>query len=104
MSNVSTRHFGVDAARRVLERTARAIRAHCEDLREDRERRLGRRAGADVEARRAGDPVDGLLWHAGLEQPLAPPGLVAAGGGRAPPETPPPRRAPAGRDVQPRPL
>jgi len=62
-----------------LERTAGAVGASRQDLREDRERRLGRRDRADVEAARAGDPLERVLGNARLQQPLAASLLVAAG-------------------------
>ena len=52
-----------------------AAGADGEDLREDRQRGLGRRDGADVEAARPLDAVERLLRDAGLEQALTPPRL-----------------------------
>ena len=65
----------MDAVGALAERAAVAPCAHRQDLREDRDRRLGRRLGADVEAYRAMDAVDGAFVEAELEQRLAPPGL-----------------------------
>src|SRR2546423_1162152 len=100
MSNVSTCHFYVDAARRLLQRPSRAARTHCQDLGEDRERRLGRGVGADVEACWARDPIELLLRHARLEQPLATARLVAAGAERAHVERLARERPAEGRDVE----
>src|SRR5205823_1180621 len=50
--------FSVDAVQRFLEPSAGASRAHREDLREHRERRLGRRVRADVETGGPGDAVE----------------------------------------------
>ena len=63
------RHLDVDPLLRVAQRAAAAAGADCEDLGQDRERRLLLRVGADVEAARAHDPRELLLRHAGLEQP-----------------------------------
>src|SRR5919197_5857620 len=79
----SARDLGVDPSRRLLQRAAYTACAHGQDLRQDRQGRLRRAVGADVETRRAGDPVDRLFRHARLEQPLAPPRLVAARAERA---------------------
>src|SRR3990172_4565311 len=51
-------HLDVDALLRVLEEAAVALRAHREDLGEDRERGLVLRVRADVEAARAHDPIE----------------------------------------------
>ncbi len=77
------RHLDVDALLRLAQRAARTLGAHGEDLREDRERRLRLRVGADVEAARALDPGELLLADARLEQPLAAALLVAPRAERA---------------------
>src|SRR5439155_24813212 len=74
---------GVDAALAVAQRAALAACPNREDLGQDRERGLARRVGADVEAARAGDPLQRLLGDAGLEQALAAALLVAARAERA---------------------
>src|SRR5437763_1897658 len=60
--------LGVDARLDLLEPTALAPRANGEDLREHRERRLGRRVRPDVEPCRPGDPLEVVLVDAALEQ------------------------------------
>src|SRR3954451_5881906 len=64
--------LGVDALCRLAGRAAAAACAHCQDLREDRERRLGRRVRAEVEAGRAVHALQRILRHAFLQEPLAP--------------------------------
>src|SRR3954452_22584213 len=58
--------LGVDALCRLAERPAAAACAHCQELREDRERRLGRRVRAEVEAGRAVHALQRILRHAFL--------------------------------------
>ena len=55
-----------------------AAHPHGDRLAEDRDRRLGLRLGADVEAARAVDALERVLVDAGLEQPLPAALLVAA--------------------------
>src|SRR5438067_9121528 len=69
--------FGVNPTEGLPQRAPVAPRPCGDDLGEDRERRLGGRVRADVEAARAGDPLERVLGDAGLEQPLAPPLLVS---------------------------
>ena len=66
-----------------LQRPAVAAGPDREDLGQDRQGRLGLGVGADVQPTRAGDPLEGLLRHARLEQPLAAALLVAPRAERA---------------------
>src|SRR6266852_1438252 len=74
----SFRLLRMDSLLGCLQPAAVAVGADGEDLREDRERRLGLGLGADVEAARPRDALELLLGDARLEQPLAAALLVAA--------------------------
>src|SRR4051794_29587715 len=71
--------FRMNALRSGLERAARAAHADRDDLGEHRERRLRRRARAEVEAARPRDPVDACLRNAGLAQQRVSTLLVSPG-------------------------
>src|SRR3569833_3053607 len=62
----------VDAARGVGQSLAGATPAELDELGGDRDRRLLRRAGTEVEADRRTEPGDLRLAHAGLTEPLQP--------------------------------
>src|SRR5205807_1230052 len=75
--------LGVDASACGLERPAVAIRTDREDLRQDRDRRLGGCLRADVESGRPAKALERFLVDARREQPLAAPLLVLAGAERS---------------------
>src|SRR5712692_8715609 len=74
----SFRYLRMDSLLGCPQPAAVAVGADGEDLREDRERRLGLGLGADVEAARPRDALELLLGDARLEQPLAAALLVSA--------------------------
>src|SRR5256886_1366872 len=75
--------FDVDPGFRVAQWTTLPAGARREDLRDDRERRLGGGERADIEPGRAGDALELSLVDTRLQQPLAPTLLVSAGAERA---------------------
>ena len=64
--------LSVNRTARSAERLRRAASSTGDDLRADRDRRLFRRAGADVEANRRHDARDLGFWDTGVAQPLEP--------------------------------
>src|SRR5438105_1428082 len=75
--------FRMDPVRRVLQRAACPAGPHGEQLRQDRQRGLGRRLGADVEAGGPRDALELRVRDAGIVQQLAPALLVATRAERA---------------------
>src|SRR4051812_7044980 len=70
--------FCVDTTGGVAQRAAFPSGSHRQDLAHDRQRGLGGSSGTDVEAARPRDPLERVLRHARVDQPLAPARLVAA--------------------------
>src|SRR5256885_6340205 len=69
--------FHVDSCLGIPQEAAVSTGAGCHDLTQDREGRLGRGIRADVESRGTGDALELVLFHASLEQALAPALLVS---------------------------